>query len=294
MQPATMPQTREISSAPAFKPTEREQKLLLTLYRFEGVLADYQIKQLFFDSYAWMENRLKLLCDGEYLYRFNLEQRALLPYTAYLLDRKGIDFVASVEGVPIRLLKWRKPGEGLQLIPHDVELNDLRISVNRAIKTLPGGQLTQWVNSRMLKSKPDVIEMTAAATLPYKRKIISDGFFFLTYADNGTQRKRRYLIEYDRQTEQNPRFIEDKVIPGIAYIKSEVFKRRYGVSAGDWLVVTKSDKRMKNMLKAAASIADADKYFYYTTYSQATAPDAFFKAAIWWQPGADQATALVT
>lgn len=289
-----MPASHEIPTvAPAFKPTEREQKLLLTLYRFEGVLADYQIKQLFFDSFAWMEKRLQQLCEAEYLYRFNLEQRALLPYTAYLLDRKGIDFVASVEGLPIRLLKWRKPGEGLQLIPHDVELNDLRISVNRAIKTLPAGQLTQWVNSRTLKSKPDVIEITSGATLPYKRKIISDGFFFLTYAANGTPRKRRFLVEYDRQTEQNPRFVEDKVIPGIAYIKSEVFKRRYGVSAGDWLVVTKSEKRMKNMLKAAATIPDADKYFYYTIYT-AAAPGAFFTQPIWWRPGAERPTALVT
>ena len=40
------------------------------------------------------------------------------------------------------------------------------------------------------------------------------------------------------RTEDNPRFGEEKVLPGIAYVRSEVYAQRFGDKSGRWLVVT--------------------------------------------------------
>ena len=45
----------------------------------------------------------------------------------------------------------------------------------------------------------------------------------------------RYLLEIDRSTEDNPRFMREKVIPGKAYLKTKAYKNRFGKQTGRWL-----------------------------------------------------------
>ena len=48
----------------------------------------------------------------------------------------------------------------------------------------------------------------------------------------------RYLFEIDRSTEDNPRFMRDKILPGLAYIKTKTYEDRFGHRGGRWLVIT--------------------------------------------------------
>lgn len=314
MQQAAAPAPSEIppetQSPSLFFPTEREQNLMVTTYRYEGILADYQIRQLFFDSIARMEARMKGMCDNRYMARLSREDRALIPYTVYSLAEKGIGYVADVEGEPVKVVGWRKPDEGIGLgfglVRHDVELNDVRIAVNMAVKTLPNGEITTWVNAREFHRRADrVPSVSIILGKEIKRRVELDGFFRVTWTEQPKpksnrsapatiQRQARFLLEHDRRTDDNGRFIDEKVLPGIAYIQSEIYRERYGVNAGSYLVVTLSEKRMMNMLKAAARVPKAEKYFYYTTYKQATRPGAFFTQPIWRRPGTENPTSLMT
>ncbi len=55
----------------------------------------------------------------------------------------------------------------------------------------------------------------------------------------------RYLLEIDRSTEDNPRFFREKILPGLAYIKTKAYEERFGHRSGRWLVVTTGEKRLR-------------------------------------------------
>ena len=102
-----------------------------------------------------------------------------------------------------------------------------------------------------------------------------DGFFSLK-----TKKHRiRYLLEIDRSTEDNPRFLREKILPGLAYVKSRKYAERFGARSGRWLVVTTGKQRMENMLRQAR-IAKAEGLFYFTTYDQIN-PATLLSAPIW-------------
>lgn len=96
-----------------------------------------------------------------------------------------------------------------------------------------------------------------------KRNIRPDGFFIL----NTGEHRIRYLLEIDRSTEDNPRFLREKVLPGLAYIRSKAYEERFGHRSGRWLVVTTGERRLRNMLQQARR-GDAKGLFYFTTYEK--------------------------
>ena len=71
------------------------------------------------------------------------------------------------------------------------------------------------------------------------------------------------------RTEDNPRFGEEKILPGIAYIRSEVFAQRFGYRSGRWLVVTTGERRMLNMKQQAERVGGASARLFYriTSYN---------------------------
>jgi hypothetical protein len=101
------------------------------------------------------------------------------------------------------------------------------------------------------------------------------------------------LLELDRGTEDNPRFVREKVLPGLAYLRSEAYRNRFGSNSGRWLVVTTSERRVTNMRRQveAATVGEAVP-FYLTTLEQATAGNVLFDP-IWVRPGLNQPGALL-
>ncbi len=103
-----------------------------------------------------------------------------------------------------------------------------------------------------------------------------DGFFMLCTPNN----RIRYLLEIDRGTEDNPRFLREKVLPGMAYLKSEAYEERFGHRSGRWLVVTTGQRRMMNMLRQARR-ANTKGVFYFTIYEYLR-PETLFFSPVWW------------
>jgi hypothetical protein len=101
----------------------------------------------------------------------------------------------------------------------------------------------------------------------------------------------RYLLEIDRSTEDNPRFLREKILPGLAYLKSQAYEERFGHRSGRWLVVTTGERRLNNMLRQSRK-AETKGLFYFTTYDRLN-PDTMLRAPIWRRADRDDLVPLV-
>jgi hypothetical protein len=99
------------------------------------------------------------------------------------------------------------------------------------------------------------------------------------------------LLEIDRSTEDHPRFLREKILPGLAYIQSQAFEKRFGHRAGRWLVVTTSERRLANMLEQARR-EKAKGNFYFTTYDLVNT-ETMLLAPIWRRADRDEMVPLL-
>jgi len=253
--------------------TERDQRILEAIHVYDGLLSFSQIKRMFFTGKSQAELRLRLLYQNGYLNRPDKEQRRKIPEMVYWLDRKGAEVVASLNSITVQDLGWRKDPRWFQ-IDHDLAVNDFRLDIEAACRVTPNIRLETWVPESDFMAFPDRIKYIHGQQ-ELSRYIRPDGYFML--ATN--QHLIRYLLEIDRSTEDNPRFFRDKILPGLAYIKSQAYEERFGHRSGRWLVVTRGKRRMKNMLLQAKR-ANTKGLFYFTTFDQINLETILF-SPIW-------------
>ena len=241
--------------------TERDIRILEAVHAYDGMLGFQQIKRLFFTGKSQAEHRLKLLYQHRYLNRPDKDQRRRLPEMIYWLEKEGAETVASLQGTPIREFTWRKQPRWFQ-VEHDLAVNNFRINMIEACVQDPEINLETWVPESDFWAYPDKVEYVYNDQRK-ERKIRPDGYFLLSTP----KYHFRYLLEIDRGTEDNPRFLREKILPGLAYLQTKAYKNRFGKRMGRWLVVTTGDKRLKNMLHQAR-IGKAKGLFYFTTYDR--------------------------
>jgi hypothetical protein len=265
--------------------TERDKRILEAVHNYDGILSFPQVRRLFFKGESQAEQRLKLLYQHGYLARLDQEQRRRSNEMIYWLDKKGAEIVASLDGTPLSEFTWRKEPRWFQ-VEHDLAVNDFRLNLLEACSHDPAIKMETWIPENDFWAYPDTI------TYPYQgkqitRKIRPDGFFILT-----TQEHRiRYLLEIDRSTEDNPRFYREKILPGLAYLKSKAYEERFGHRSGRWLVVTTGERRMANMLSQARQ-ADAKGLFYFSIFGKIT-PETLLQSPIWSRPDRNDSVPLI-
>jgi hypothetical protein len=101
----------------------------------------------------------------------------------------------------------------------------------------------------------------------------------------------RYLLEIDRSTEDNPRFLREKILPGLAYLNSDAYESRFGHRSGRWLVVTTSPRRLANMVLQART-AKTKGLFYFTTFDQLNTSTILF-SPIWQRVDREESVPLL-
>jgi hypothetical protein len=241
--------------------TERDRCILETIHAYDGVLGLSQIRRLFFTGRSQTEERMKRLYQHRYVDRPDRRQRMRLPEMIYWLDRQGAELVSNLNGIAVSELRWRKQPRWSQ-VEHDLAVVDFRLDLVEACRVSAAVTLETWVPESEFWAYPDRISYTYRGR-QMRRKVRPDGFFAL----RAGQHQIRYLLEIDRGTEDNPRFLQEKVLPGLAYLKSDAYKARFGRPPGRWLVVTTGDRRLNNMLSQSRR-AGARGLFYFTTYDQ--------------------------
>jgi hypothetical protein len=268
-----LPRYRRVKHPPPIRITDRDKRILEAIHHYDGMLSFSQIKRLFFTGKSQAELRLKLLYQNRYVNRPDKEQRRRLPEMIYWLDKKGAAILASIDGTPISEFAWRKKPREFQ-VEHDIAVNNFRLDVVEVCSIDPVVSLESWIPESEFWSYPDQIEYEYNGN-KLKRFIRPDGFFTMTTDKN----RLRYLLEIDRSTEDNPRFLREKILPGLAYLRSDIYEERFGYRNGRWLVVTTGERRMKNMLRQAKK-AKAKGLFYFTIYDDIKAGTLLF-SPIW-------------
>lgn len=253
--------------------TKRDKCILEAIHAYDGMLGFSQILRKFFTGKSQAELRLRLLYQNRYLNRPDREQRQRLPEMIYWLDKRGSEIVASLNGTHIREFTWRKEPRWFQ-VEHDLAVNDFRMNLEEACQNTPDINLEVWVPESEFWAYPDLIQYSYNSR-QMKRRIRPDGYFTVTTEKN----RIRYLLEIDRSTEDNPRFLREKILPGLAYLKSQAYEERFGHRSGRWLVVTTGRRRLNNMLHQAKK-AQTKGLFYFTTYDKLSVGTILF-SPIW-------------
>lgn len=127
-----------------------------------------------------------------------------------------------------------------------------------------------------------------------KRMMQPDGWFQVKKPSKrypGKWANYAFLVEIDMGTETTTRFGRDKVPSGVAYLKSELYRQRFGVAYGRYVVVTGNKTRLQNM-KAQTERLGGDKLFYFTTFERIS-PESAFHESIWQLAGSEDPYSLI-
>ena len=197
-----LPRYGRAANPPNMRLTERDRHILEAIHAYDGMLSFSQIRRLFFSGKSQAEERLKLLYQNKYLNRPGRNQRLRLPDMIYWLDRRGAELVASWSGMNLSEMGWRKEPRWFQ-VEHDLAVNDFRLDLEEAIRQNPQIALESWIPESEFWAYPDPVTYTYNDR-NIDRKIRPDGYFKLFTGKNHI----RYLLEIDRSTEDNPRFLK--------------------------------------------------------------------------------------
>ena len=265
----------------------RDIDLFEAIRDFDGVLSDVQIQRLFFqDGTRARRYRLSKLWQNGFLNKPSRQQRARLPCMIYWLDRLGAEQVANRLGVPFERFQWVKRPRWGQ-VAHDIAVNDFRIDVIQAVKQVSRLELGAWYSEGVFRRWKDAVTFASERGSAQKR-VTPDGYFELWMDD----KKFRLLFELDMATRDNPNFILEKARPCLAYIKSNIYRERFGHNAGRVLVVTTTALRLKYMkAKTEAALGNAARVFLFTTFDRVTS-HAVLTQPIWQRGGEAISTPL--
>ena len=294
MPPRRQPYRRSVPAQP-IRITLRDKRILETIHAFDGIVSLRQIDHLFFSgrNRSQPRARMRMLYDNSYVNMPGPEDIHQVPIgeTIYWLDRKGASVIAGLQGQPLKQLRWRKRPRYSQ-IDHDLRVNDFQIAVREACSRYTELELTSWIPESEFTSSPERITYETISGKNAKRSIQPDGYFLIERkARLGQPKQFAFLLEIDMGSEDNPRFAREKVRPGIAYIGSEQFAKRFGMRHGRYLVVTTGERRIKNM-KAQAERHGGKGLFYFSTFDKVR-PETVLTEPIWTLAGHQEPRSII-
>ena len=303
----------------------RDGLLLEHIYENDGVVAKRQLKEKFWHkrSLRAMEQRLAKLRKARYIDWPSRDDYKIhpIPEPICWLDVRGAVYVAGRNGISEevpkvinenkkRLLqkqllmndfRWvREPR--WSLIRHDLAVIDFRYAVEAAANQLFSINVGQWITEMVFRSKPDnvsyFLKKRDGNVAKLNRRVIPDAYFEVIEEIRKERHKPykiRLLLEMDMGTHDTFRFGREKVVPGIAYIKSSKYKRRFGSNSGLWLIVTTGgDRRIKNLMQQTKSRAGTNANLFYFSTMEKLKTDNLFLKPVWLQIDSDEQVALLT
>ena len=275
----------------------RDADVLQTIQDMGGVMAKRQLKALFWrdKSKRAMEKRLAKLKTYSYIDWPSLEQRRVNPNPEPVvwLDWKGAFYLAGLSGIKVdlpekknetkkRMLQKNLRAEGFSWLReprwsqlyHDITVIDVRLTFHHYCAQSNLIQFEEWINESEFRSKMDVVDIKYTTrygkVVNRKKGICPDGMLVLV--DEKRRRlnqpfRARFLLEVDMATHDNLNFGWEKSLAGSTYIKSKVYRERFGNNSGRWLVITTGETRLKNLMNQTEKMTRKDaNLFLFTTF----------------------------
>ncbi|MGC9395646.1 MAG: replication-relaxation family protein [Anaerolineae bacterium] len=302
----------------------RDGEILSAIYYHDGILARRHLKARFWPTSTLRagQKRLGKLVDNDYLARPTAEHRRVhpVPEPIYWLGWRGIIWIAGQQNVTVvppanagenqlrKLAKqirngglhWLREPRWNQLA-HDLAVIDFQLDVERDISTLPHLILETWQHEGIFRADGDVITYRIANRTGQMRKmerrIYPDSYFVIINhqrSKKGSFARARLLLELDNATHTNARFGREKVVPGLAYIRSKAYRMRFGDNSGRWLIVTTGATRMRHLMQQTQQVAGAGAGTFLFTTMEWLKNVNVLTDPVWHQVKQEQPVALFT
>jgi hypothetical protein len=300
----------------------RDGTIISTIYNYGGVLARRHIQEMFWPHATQRAalKRLAKLVDSAYLAKPSTHQRRThpLPEPVYWLGWHGVLWLAGQSNIAVKPptndgenqmrklakllrdhgIRWLREPRWIQLA-HDLAVVDFRRSVEWSVNQHLDLRLERWRNESTFRCDGDVIEYGYKDRRDQirgkKKRVIPDGYCVITdhrQSAQGRITRARFLLELDHATHSNERFGREKVAPGLAYIKSGIYRERFGDNSGRWLVITTGEVRMKNLMRQTERVAGNQAgVFLFTTFNRLENANVLLRP-IWSQVGQTNPVAL--
>ncbi len=275
------PRFSRIAHPPPLRLTERDRAIVRVINEYRILRRD-QIQTLFFPSLRTTNAVLSRLYQHAFLERLP----PLLTWgrgdspVLYTLGTKGRDLLGNAAGKVSGRAATALKTASRYFLEHTLAINNVRVafSVAAARAKYP---LEQWITEAEFRSAPDRISFPDSGGTARPRPILPDAACVI----RGPGYTSRLLLEIDMGTEDNQRFVREKVRPGIAYLRSAAYKRRFGFQSGRWLIVTTSQQRLLNLKwQTESAVSRAAAVFHFTTFAQVT-PATILTEPIWLRGG---------
>jgi len=261
--------------------TERDYRILHTVYRYDGMLSIDQLHRWFFGVKRRAYYRISALCEGQCLQRLTKKDRHRVPEPIVWLGKVGAQILADYIGIEYRELRWSSQPRWSR-VSHDIALNEFRHTFEQALLQYPAYELDTWYGQNEL-------ERLFPAPLPYldvnverKKLIKADGYVCVRVAGKPSFHLR-FLVELDNNTEAGKRFGQDKVSPLVHLIHSPQYQQQTGGKSGRVIVVTVgSETRFHNLRSEVTKVGGA-QYFLFTRHEWLQ-PDTILTHPIFYLP----------
>ena len=236
---------------------KRDKDIISALYEYR-FLSREQIQKLFdFHCTTKANLRLRKLYDHNYLSRSFIPTSRGSSKAIYSLGKNGIDIVTERLGTdPVIVRNSQKENTGLKelFLNHQLNLNEIRIAISKAIDEQPDMKLERWVSDHHCKQ-----EYPLKSPGPKRIKAFRpDSYFRFWYR----KQLYSYFIELDQSTMSHSRFLA-KTNDYLEYARSGYYQRNHGVKYFKVLVVALSVPRVINLKKTVEK--QTNKIFWFTT-----------------------------
>ena len=203
--------------------------------------------------------RLKKLYDNKLLDRLIRPVAYGSSQAVYALDKKGAQVVANILGKWLHQINWTSDYKRIKFLFLDHTLQIAEFKVNLDISLNNYSDLNLEFYKRGDKS---LIRRVSDPRGKKKYVVVApDAFFGLKSAEG----KYYFFLEVDMGTEALKRFAE-KVIAYKEYWKNGKYSKDYGFNHFRVLTITKSEKRLLNLITATQK-ANGKNMFLFTTFS---------------------------
>ena len=303
----------------------RDHEMLQAIQENQGLLARRHLKDLFWKNKSWraLEQRLAKLAQAGYVSWPDKEQYKLYPIPEAIcwLGWQGALHLAGMLGIEVnqpdgdneyqlRLLEIRLRKKGFHwlrvprwsLLEHDLAIIDFRLAMEAAVKSQPSLSIGRWVSEKDFRAFKDIViaefKRIKGQDIPIKKAVFPDGYVEIVdekLLASGQPARMRFLLEFDMGTHDTLRFGRDKVLPGVEYIKSPIYKSRFGSNSGYWLIIAKGGPiRIKHLLLQVEKNAPGSADLFFLAPMDELKNKNPLTEPIWQQVGRDTPRSLLT
>jgi hypothetical protein len=260
---------------------ERDIVALDTLYDFERYMSLRQFAEAVYKSPITAKRRMRKLFENGYVDQPTATEYRWLPELIYWNTAKGLREIAKLRATP-KIAREHIPTEAPQTghIRHVLFLNDVRLKILHAIDSNLRLSLVFWVNDRTLKTYKDWTAYTRSNGESAKRIFTPDAVFRIRWSGDSGDRYFDFVLEVDRSTHVHTAIRDEKFLPGVSYLSSPAYSRRFGDGAvRRHIFVGKSQERIDNLLHLAAQVKGA-QVFCFAPYPHVS-KQGFFTEPLW-------------